>query len=117
MLGKPKEKPNGTYLNLIEFLLKQVILYACECWGDSMKKNFANKFGQFHLSMCKKMIGVQKFTNNIKVLSEVGRTPLDINIETKMLKYFQRFPFIETNRYLLKPSKKNNLIQKAGFRI
>ena len=75
----------------------------CECWGDSMKKEiFANKIEQFHMSMCKQILGVKNFANNIKVLSELGRTPLKIDIETKMFKYFQRFPFIETNRYLFK---------------
>ena len=54
------------------------------------------------MSMCKQLLGVKKFTSGIKVLSELGRTPLKIDIETKMFKYFQRFPFIETNRYLSK---------------
>ena len=118
MLSKSKDKTIFTCLKLVDSLVKPVILYACECWGDSTKKEiFANKFEQFHMSMCKQIVGVKKFTNNINVLSELGRTPPKINIETKMFKYFQRFPFSETNRYLLKPSKKKNLIQKAGFII
>ena len=68
------------------------------------------------MSMWKQLLGVKKFTNNIKVLSEHGRTPLKTDIEIKMFKYFERFPFIETNSYS-KPSKKKNSIQKAGFRI
>ena len=56
--------------------------------------------------MCKQILGVKKFTNNIKVLSELGRTPLKIDIETKMFKNFQRFPFTETNRYLVKAFNK-----------
>ena len=48
MLSKPKEKTIGTYLKLVDSLTKPVILYACECWDDSMKKeNFANKIEQF----------------------------------------------------------------------
>ena len=106
MLSKSKEKIIGTYLKLVDSLVKPVILYACECWGDSMKKEiFGNKIEQFHMSMCKQILGVKKFTSNIKVLSELGRTPLKIDIETKMFKYFQRFPFIETNRYLFKAFK------------
>ena len=43
MLSKSKEKPIDTYLKLKDFLLKPVIICACEYWGDSMKKeNFAN---------------------------------------------------------------------------
>ena len=45
-----KEKTIGTYLKLVDSLVKPVILYACECWGDSMKKEiFANN----NMSMCK----------------------------------------------------------------
>ena len=47
--------------------------------------------------MCKQILGVKKFTNNIKVLSGLGRRTPKINIETKMFKYFQRFPSTETS--------------------
>ena len=48
------------------------------------------------MSVCKQMLGVKKFTNNIKVLSKLERIPLKVDIETKMFKYFQRFPFIQS---------------------
>ena len=42
-----------------------------KCLGDSMKKEiFASKIEQFHMSMCKQILGVKKFTNNIKVKEE-----------------------------------------------
>ena len=78
---------------------------------------FANKIEQFDMSMSKQILGFKKFINNIKILSELGRTLLEIDIETKMFKCFQRFPFIETKIYYSKPSKKKNLIQNARFRI
>ena len=38
-----KEKTTGTNLKLVDSLVKPVILYVCECRGDSMKKEiFAN---------------------------------------------------------------------------
>ena len=44
MLHKSKEKTIDVYLKLIDSLAKPVILYACECWGDSLKKDcFTNK--------------------------------------------------------------------------
>ena len=113
-LSKSKEKTIGTYLILVNSLVKPVILYACECWGDSMKKEtFANKIERFRMSMCKQILGVKKFTNNIKVLSELGRTLLKIDIETKMFKFFQRFPFIETKRYLFKAFKEEEFDTKG----
>ena len=56
------------------------------------------------------LLGVKRFTNNIKVLPELGRTPFKTDIETK---YFQRFPFIETNRYLFKAFKEEEFDTKG----
>ena len=53
------------------------------------------------------------FANNIKVLSELQRTPLKINIETKMFNYFQRSPFIEIDRYLFKAFKEEEFDSKG----
>ena len=32
------------------------------------KEIFANKIKQFHMLMCKQILGVKKFTNNIEIL-------------------------------------------------
>ena len=44
---------------------------------------------------------------------QFGRTPLKIDIETKMFKHFERFPFIETNRHLFKAFKKEKFDTKG----
>ena len=114
MSGKSKEKTIGTYLKLVDSLVKLVILYACECWIDCMKKEiFGNKIKQLHMSMYKQILGVKTFVNNIKVLSELRKTPLKIDIETKMFNYCQRFPFIETDRYLFKAFKEGGFDTKG----
>ena len=67
MSSKSKEKSIGTYLKLVDSLVKLVILYACECWIDCMKKEiFGNKIKQLHMSMYKQILGVKTFVNNIK---------------------------------------------------
>ena len=40
LLNKLKEKIAGTYLKLIDSLVKPVILYACESWVDSQTNKF-----------------------------------------------------------------------------
>ena len=50
----------------------------------SKKKVSANKTESFLMSICKQILGFKKCTNNIKVLSELGRTPLKVDIGTKM---------------------------------
>ena len=61
MLHKSKEKIIAVYLKLIDYLVRPTILYACECWGDSLKKDFlANKIEKFHVSIYRQILGVKK---------------------------------------------------------
>ena len=46
----------------------------------------------------------------MKVLAELGRTRLKINIEIQMFKYLQRFAFIEKGRYVFKAFQEENLV-------
>ena len=79
-----------------------------------MKKEiFGNKSKQLHMSMYKQILGVKKFVNDIKVWSELRKTPLKIDIETKMFNYCQRFPFIKTDRYLFKAFKEGRFDAKG----
>ena len=102
-LQKSSEKTVKTYLTLIDSLIKPIMLYACEAWGDiKIKKIFDSKIEKFHLSMCKQILGVTKRANNIKTLAELGRYPIYINIETQIFKYFQRFTFVDKERCVYK---------------
>ena len=115
MLQKSKEKGVDTYLKLFDSIVKPIITYACECWGDSLKKDvFANKIESFHTRICKQILGVSKFVNNMKVLTELGRTPLSIYIQKQMFKYLQRFPFVDKDRYLYKAFEEDSL-DKNGW--
>ena len=49
------------------------------------------------MSLCKKILRVKKSANNSKVMIELGRVSLRINIETQMFKYLQRKPFMKEN--------------------
>ena len=52
--------------------------------------------------MCKQVLGVNKRSNNVNTLAELGRYPLLINIESQIFKYFQRFVYVDKNRLLYK---------------
>ena len=45
----------------------------------------------------------------MKILVELGRTPLKINIEIQMFKYIQRLAFIEKDRNVFKAFHEENL--------
>ena len=56
MLHKLKEKTIDFCLKLIDFLVKLIILCACECWGDSLKRDFfAKKIKKFYVSIYKQI--------------------------------------------------------------
>ena len=109
----PQEHIIKTYLKLFDSIIKPIVTYACECWGDSLKKDiFANKIESFHSGICKQIVRVSKYVNNMKVLSELGRTPLSIYIEKQIFKYLERFPFVNKDRYLYKVFEEDNLDNK-----
>ena len=116
---KSKEKTVHTYTKLIDSLIKPVLLYACEVWGDlPSKKLYENKVERFHLSMCKQVLGINKRGNNVSTLSELGRYPLYIDIETQIFKYFQRFIHIEKDRFSYKAFQEQcslDIMNKTGW--
>lgn len=118
-LMKSKEKTVHTYTKLIDSVIKPVLLYACEVWGDlPSKKLYENKVERFHLSMCKQVLGINKRANNVSTLSELGRYPLYKDIETQIFKYFQRFIHIEKDRFSYKAFQEQcslDIMNKTGW--
>ena len=88
ILHKSKEK-------LTDYLVKQINFYECEFWGDSLKEDcFANKIEKIYVSIYRQLLKIKKNVNSIKILAELGKTPLKINMEIQMFKYLERFAFI-----------------------
>ena len=56
-----------------------------------------------------KDIGSQKNVSNMKILIEIRRKLLKINIEIEIFKYIQRFAFIEKDRYVFEAFQEENL--------
>ena len=81
LLFKSKKKTLDTYLHLFETIIKIIALYVCESWGNCNRKSKI-KVEQFHMTLCKQVLGVRKTTVNIKVLAELNRLPYKIYIET-----------------------------------
>ena len=54
------------------------------------------------------MLGAKKYVSSMKILAELGRTPLKINTELQMFKYLSQFAFIEKDRYVFKAFQEEN---------
>ena len=114
-LLKSKEKTVNTYLKLFDTIVKPILLYGCETWGDiSTKKLFESKVEKLHLSVCKQVLGVNKRANNVCTFSELGRYPLFTNIEAQVFKYFQRFIYVDKDRLLYKAFQENCSLDIGG---
>ena len=109
-----KHKTIHTWLKLFDVLVKPILLYACEAWGDSTYynvkdalPNFKDPFEKLQLRVCKQILGVHRKTMNIPVLAELGRFPLKLSIDVQMIKYFIRFNSISKDRYIYKIYKES----------
>ena len=67
LLFKSKKKTFDSKLHLTETIIEPIVLHACKIWGGCNKKSKI-KVEQFHVSLCKQVLGVGKTTSNIKVL-------------------------------------------------
>ena len=94
-----------TFLHLYDHTIKPILTYGSEIWGmfsvDSSscrEKNdycFENLFStshteQSHVNILKYILGVNRKTTNIAVMSELGRYPIYFSVILAMLKYCHR---------------------------
>ena len=76
-LGPSFNQDISIILDLVDSLVKPILLYASDFWGClKLPKN--NPIENMHMTMCKQILGVQKQTTNCGVLLEIGRIPLHI---------------------------------------
>ena len=99
MLHKSKEKSTNFYLKLTDSLVKPIIVYDWEFWGDSFKKDcLANKIEKIYWSIYKLI--KKNPSSNMKISAKLERTRLRINIEIQIFKYLQGLDFTEKERYV-----------------
>ena len=89
----PIEKLSLTIVNkLFTSFYLQICTYGVEVWGTSLKDDFdfwdKHNVEKTHLYFCKTFLGVNKKTLNIGCRAEMGRFPIKIDIDTKILKYW-----------------------------
>ena len=88
-------------LNLIDSLVKPILLYASDFWG-CLKLPRNNPIENLHNMICKQILGVQKQTTNAGVLLEIGRIPLCIWAAKFCVKNWERIRLGIGNEILIK---------------
>ena len=119
-LSSSKNKKIETYLKLYDTQIKPILLYACEAWADSIKhlntENLLrkNKLEIFQISIFKQILGVSRKTTNMSTLFELGRYPLNINIQYQAIKYYMRFPTLNKDRLLYEAYENDIKLNSTG---
>ena len=77
-----------------------MILYWCEAWRDSLKKNhFLNDIETFHVQICKQKLGLPKHACYAIELFKLRRILLLVLEQRQTSKYLQRLPFLKKIYY------------------
>ena len=104
-----KQKNIHVWLKLLDALIKPIILYACESWGNDIYGSlnnidsiFKDSFEKLHIKISKQILGTHRKTMNTPVLTELGRFPKKLSIDIQMIKYFLRLDKLPKERFLHK---------------
>ena len=89
VMGSSFNKDVEVTLNLVDFLIKPILLYASDFWGG-LKLPKDNPIETLHYTICKQILGVQKQTTNIGVLLELGRVPFSLFALKAAVKNWER---------------------------
>ena len=81
---KEVETPMNISFKLFDSLVASVLMYGSEIWGYIN----AECIERVHRKFCKYMLNVKLSTNTYAVYSELGRYPLIIERQTRMVKYW-----------------------------
>ena len=102
-----------TSIHLIDSLVKPILLYCGDFWGClKMPKN--NPIENFHIMMCKHILGVQKQTTNIGVMLELGKVPIHFEAAKLSVKNWERIRLGQANELVL-TSYQNSMIEKLPW--
>ena len=82
-------------LHLFDTMVLPIALYGSEIWGHV---NF-EMIERLHLQFCKILLKVKKCTPTCMVSGELGRLPIQYNIESRMLCFWFKCIFSNNNRF------------------
>ena len=78
--------PVDILLELFDVMVVPILLYGSEVWGYENNKVIES----LHLEFCKHIMKVKKSTHNFIVYGELGRVPLQVHINARMIGFWQK---------------------------
>ena len=111
-------------LELFDKLVKPVLLYGVEVWGPDYLKQLILKDDyktidkcfceMIHNMACKSILGVSKYSSNIAVRAELGRTPLYPYITGAIFNFWYKLISQKKNTILKESSKSELELNNTG---
>jgi len=101
--------PIDVQFDLFDKTVVPVLLYGCEIWGYEN----TDILESLHLKFCKYVLGVNRSTTNNMVYGELGRYPLKISIEVRMINFWARLLQLSDKQklcqtmYMMLPKEQN----------
>jgi len=94
-------KPIKIFLKSFDTLIKPILTYACEIWGQDLLHNTttytthnmindSSVIERIHLKFCKRILGVNTKSSNLAVRSELGRLPILGYVTNQVFSYYTR---------------------------
>ena len=129
-ITKNIEVPVQVMFSLFDAFVGSILGYNCEVWGFARAENME----RIHRKFCKWLLNVKMSTNSLALYAEVGRFPLIINRQTRIIKYWLKLFNRKSFNYLLSTitndqiheinknsrinnwaNKVKNLLESSGF--
>ena len=94
---KDKEVPVGVMFGLFASFVTPILNYACEVWGFIRADNIE----RVHRKFCKWVLNVKPSTSNLALYGEIGRFPLLLCRQSRIVKYFLKINLVDNNNCIL----------------
>ena len=83
-ITRTMEIPLNIMFNLFDSFVASILNYGCEIWGFAR----AERIEMVHKKFCKWVLNVKMQTNNLSLAGELGRFPLFIGRQVRIIKYW-----------------------------
>ena len=83
-ITRPMKIPTKIMFNLFDSFVVSILNYGCEIWGFSNATNIE----RVHRKFCKWHLNVKMSTSNLSLYGEIGRFPLFIGRQVRIIKYW-----------------------------
>ena len=96
-ITKDKEVPVDVMFGLFDSFVTPILNYACEVWGFIRADNIE----RVHRKFCKWVLNVKPSTSSLALYGEVGRFPLLLCRQSRIVKYFLKINSVDNNNCIL----------------